>query len=218
MNVRVGYEKTGRAKYISHLDMMRCMGRTLARAGLPVWYTQGFNPHIYMTFAQPLSLGVESHCETVDFRLEEELPMDQVVSRINACLPEGIRALWAGEPVNQPEDIAWADYTIRMVFDGMDGKELGERFAALCQSPSILVMKRSKKGPKEVDIRPHIQLLGWEGEGESLTVSLRLAAGITFSVNPTLLLERFFEQVGRPADGISSCRTALLTGDLKEFR
>ena len=79
-------------------------------------------------------------------------------------------------------------------------------------------MKRSKKGPRQVDIRPHIRLLGWEGEGETLTVRLRLAAGAAFSVNPALLLERFFEAVGGPADGISSCRTALLTQEGEEFR
>ena len=68
-NLRVFYEKTGRAKYISHLDINRCMQRALRRAEIPVWYTEGFNPHPYTTFALPLSLGYESLCETMDLRI-----------------------------------------------------------------------------------------------------------------------------------------------------
>lgn len=106
--------------------MTRCMSRPWPRSGLPVWYTQGFNPHIYMTFALPLSLGVESRAETMDFRLEEELPFDQVAARLNACLPEGIRVLWAGEPVEKPEAIAWAEYAVRLTYDGGEAGEMGK--------------------------------------------------------------------------------------------
>ena len=74
--IRVLFHKTGRAIYISHLDLTRAMGRALARTQLPVWYTEGFHPHLYMTFALPLSLGVEGLCETMDFWLTEEVPFD----------------------------------------------------------------------------------------------------------------------------------------------
>ena len=70
--IRVYFTKTGEASYISLLDLQRVMQRALKRSGLPVWYTLGFNPHIYMTFAAPLSLGQESLCETVDFKTEAE--------------------------------------------------------------------------------------------------------------------------------------------------
>ena len=218
MTVRIGYEKTGRAKYISHLDMTRCMSRALARSGLPVWFTQGFNPHIYMTFALPLSLGVESRAETMDFRLEEELPFDQVAARLNACLPEGIRVLWAGEPVEKPEAIAWAEYAVRLTYDGGEAGEMGKALQALWDRPSILVMKHTKKGPKETDIRPHIHLLDWKGEGTVLSFRLRTAAGPALTVNPSLLLERLFEESGRRADQADLCRTGVFTGEGKEFR
>ena len=73
-NIRVFYNKTQRAKYISHLDINRCMQRALKRSGLPVWYTEGFHTHIYVTFALPTPLGFESMYEAMDFRLIEELP------------------------------------------------------------------------------------------------------------------------------------------------
>lgn len=217
MTVRIFYEKTGRAKYISHLDMMRCMTRSLSRSGLPVWYTQGFNPHIYLTFALPLSLGTESLWEAMDFKLEEELPMEEVASRLDACMPQGIRVLRAALPVEKADAIAWADYTVTMTFDGRDAGPLGEAFAALCGQEEILVQKRTKKGDKEVDIRPLLTLLGWEAQGERLTARLRMAAGGTTNINPSLLLGRFFDQLGMEADYLTLCKTAVLTGDLKPF-
>jgi len=80
--VRVFWKKEGRIKYISHLDINRCMARALKRSRLPVWHTLGFNPHIYTTFALPLALGYESECESVDFRLTEQVPMQEVVDRL----------------------------------------------------------------------------------------------------------------------------------------
>ena len=92
-NVRVFYQKTGRGKYISHLDMTRCMKRALRRAGIPVWYTEGFNPHVYMTFALPISLGFESLCETMDIRLTQPMSLEEIKERLNRVLPEGITAV-----------------------------------------------------------------------------------------------------------------------------
>ena len=91
--IRVWFTKTGEASYISLLDLQRVMQRALKRSGLPVWYTLGFNPHIYMTFAAPLSLGQESLAETVDFKSEAE-GYDwgcAAAPALSACLPRGIK-------------------------------------------------------------------------------------------------------------------------------
>ena len=71
-NVRLFYKKGDRMRFISHLDMTRFMSRLIRRAGLPVWYTEGFNPHAYFNFALPLSLGFESEYEVMDFRFEDD--------------------------------------------------------------------------------------------------------------------------------------------------
>ena len=75
MDVRMSFQKTGMAKFISHLDTVRCITRAMKRACVPIWFTEGFNPHAFLTFAMPLSLGFESLCETVDFRLMEEIDL-----------------------------------------------------------------------------------------------------------------------------------------------
>ena len=89
-DVRLFFTKTGFAKYISHLDLMRCMSRAVKRAGIPLWYTEGFNPHLFMTFARPLSLGQESLCEVVDVRLVGEMTFKDIQTRLNETLPKDI--------------------------------------------------------------------------------------------------------------------------------
>ena len=97
--VRVFFAKEGRLKYISHLDVTRCLARVFKRSRLPIWYTQGFNPHAYLTFALPLPLGVESCCESFDFRLTEEVSCEEVTDRLNAVLPDDLRG---GLPTDLP--------------------------------------------------------------------------------------------------------------------
>ena len=92
-NVRVWFEKKGAVRYISHLDLTRNMARGLKLSGLPVWYTEGFNPRIYMTYAMPLSLGVCGERECMDIRLTEEVPYSELTVRLNTCLPRGL-GLW----------------------------------------------------------------------------------------------------------------------------
>ena len=98
--VRVFFAKEGRLKYISHLDVTRCLARVFHRCGLPIWYTQGFNPHAYLTFALPLPLGVESRCESFAFRLTEEVNYEEVRDRLNAVLPA---ADWRTFPNRRPK-------------------------------------------------------------------------------------------------------------------
>ena len=94
ITVRISFEKKNEASYISLLDLQRVMQRVLKRSGLPVWHTLGFNPHIYMTFACPLSLGQESECECVDVKTEAEAPdFEQWKAALNAIMPAGMMAL-----------------------------------------------------------------------------------------------------------------------------
>ena len=148
MTVRVFYRKLGRIKYISHLDMVRCISRALKRSGLPVWHTLGFHPHVYLTFALPLALGYESTCESMDFRLTGELPMEEVVERLNAVLPEGVRCYRAAPAGQKPEAIAWADYEITQEFDGMTAEAAAEKFAAWRNRETVPVVKKGKKGER----------------------------------------------------------------------
>ena len=144
ITVRISFEKKNEASYISLLDLQRVMQRVLKRSGLPVWHTLGFNPHIYMTFACPLSLGQESECECVDVKTEAENPdFAQWQTELNAIMPTGIRITHVG-PVQMKADlIAFACYQI--TYPAAAAAVL-EQYNALESAP---VEKHSKKGQKD---------------------------------------------------------------------
>ena len=121
IRVRATFEKCGRAKYISHLDLNRCMLRTFRRSRLPIWYTEGFNPHPYYSFALALSLGFESSCEILDFNLNDELPFDEIKDRLNSVMPEGMRIIKVAEQKQKITAIAKAEYSFSLIADDIDG-------------------------------------------------------------------------------------------------
>lgn len=215
--VRVFYKKQGRIKYISHLDLNRCVARCLKRSGLPVWHTMGFNPHIYVTFALPLALGYESVCESMDFRLTELLPMETVVERLNAVFPEGLEAFRCQPLGAKPEAICWADYEITQEFDGKNSGEVLERFNAWCARPELPVIKKTKKGERTIDVKPHFSVKDLRAEGNMLFMTMRAAAGGSLNINPTLILDRYAEESGDKADWIRVMRTAILDENGKDF-
>jgi radical SAM-linked protein len=208
---RVFYAKTGRARYTSHLDVMRMFTRAFRRSGLPLWHTQGFNPHVYMMFALPLALGYESACETLDIRLTENIPLEEVVRRLNEALPEGFSALRAAPPVLDPKEIALAEYAVEL----KPGN--ASQFNAFMEQPKIEVLKKGKKGEKLVDIKPLSELLETNQQGETLHIKLRMAAGITLNINPTLLLNAVFAWASLSPEAVKITRNRILTADLRDF-
>ena len=97
--LRLRFEKTGRAIYISHLDLMRTMQRVFLRADCPLKYSEGFNPHALISILLPLSVGVGSVCELMDFQLREEVDLAALPERLTAVMPEGIRAFYARDAI-----------------------------------------------------------------------------------------------------------------------
>lgn len=187
IKLRAVFEKTGRAKYISHLDLNRCMLRTFRRSGLPVWYTEGFNPHPYYSFALALSLGFESSCEIMDFNLNEEVPFDEIRDRLNNVMPEGMRIVSVDVPNRKVTAITEAEYSFSLV------SELPERLfddvSKLLGKPEILIDKKTKKGVKTVDIKPSIKVISCEKSDNSVDMTIRLPAGTQTNFNPTLFTE-----------------------------
>ena len=111
---RIVFEKRGRVKYISHLDLNRCMLRAVRRSGLPAWYTEGFHPHMYLMFPLALSLGAESICEVMDLRLTEEVQPEEILARLNPALPEGLKAYEVREPKHATQDVGSAEYEVTL--------------------------------------------------------------------------------------------------------
>lgn len=186
--VRIKFNKTGLASYFSHLDLQRVMARALKKSGLPVWFSQGYNPHIYMTFSLPLSLGHESVCESFDFRLNEELPEEDIINALQGTLPDGITIISAGLAVFDAKEIRWAQYKIT-IFDDK-AKILSAIKMYNDQEIAISSKVTKKKGITEINLKElikDVEIL--EGNEESVIFTAFFPAGVTYNINPNLLLE-----------------------------
>lgn len=191
--IRVWFKKEGRARFISHLDVSRSMARALRRAQLPVWYTEGFSPHLFMTYALPLSLGVEGQMESMDIKLLEDLPLEEVLERLNRNLPEGLVATEVTEPVMKPAEIVQAEYEILFDTDRIPTEELKAKIEEFLAREQILVLKHTKRGDREIDIKPSVLNFALEVGEETLNFSLWLPAGESENINPSLLLDKMME-------------------------
>ena len=201
-------------RFISHLDMTRFLARAIRRAEIPVWYTEGFNPHLYMTFALPLSLGFESEYEVVDIRLiNDEYPTQTLCDRLNAVCTPDIHFFKAAEPQLKTGDVAGADFVI----DFCDGGTLAEKLDMFLKSDSITVLKKTKKGEiKQIEIADKIKSFTVDKSGKNTRLKIRLPAGSVDNLNPELILQRFFETNADRCDFVIN-RVAILDADQNLF-
>ena len=214
---RIVFSKKGRMIYISHLDMKRAIQRIIKKSKLPVWYTQGFNPQIYLNIPLALSLGLESDCEVMDIMLTEELPFDEVRDRLNAGFPEGLEALEVYTPVHKHTEIASSCYEVRLKTErsAEESKKLFEDFLA---RDTIEIEKRTKKKTtKLVDIKPHITMLGLSGDDGAMKIEIKLPAGNEFNLNLNVVLDAYLEWSGQTMDEFYAKRTKLLMTDGENF-
>ncbi|MFR4142973.1 MAG: TIGR03936 family radical SAM-associated protein [[Clostridium] leptum] len=151
-SVRIWYRKEGAAKYMSHLDLVRVMGRVFHRAGIPLWYTEGFNPHPFMTFALPLSLGTVGLRETMDIKLEDEISREAILEKMNPCMPDGITVFDVTDPVMKPGAIAFGQYRIELFCGETTPEALLETVKGQLEKKELIIEKRSKKGVKLFDL------------------------------------------------------------------
>lgn len=210
-NVRIFYKKLGSMKFVSHLDMNRFLSRIIAKAKIPVWYTEGFNQHIYMNFALPLSLGYEGHYEIVDIRLTDEnfSCEDCLVALKKVAVPD-IEFVSATEPQMPMKTIGFAKY--ELTFDDFYFKDSLTDFL---NQESILCTKKGKKGKeKQIDLIPKIKEFTTDDTG----ICLILAAGSEDNLNPALIMDTFFEQVVVPHSFYSVKRTMIYNKDFAEFK
>lgn len=205
------FSKTGRAKYVSHLDLVRAMTRAVRRADIPLWYTEGFNRHPYLTFASPLSLGYEGLRETMDIRMADDFPYDELAARLNAVLPEGLAVISAADVVAKAGDLAAAEYRLTI---HLPASVIQEALAA----NELLVEKRTKKKTmKTIDILPYFKNAVVEAVGENETVvTVALPSGGNENVNPGLFITALKGVVGADVDA-EVLRLRLLLADGSEF-
>ena len=190
--LRLRFEKTGRAVYISHLDLMHTMQRAFNRAGLPLKYSEGFNPHPQIAIALPLSVGTGSLCEIMDFKLKEETDLAALPEKLTAVMPEGIRVLEAYEPQRKVAELKWLRVEGFFEYDKRDPREMEEALRRFFEQESIVITKKTKRGMGETDIRPGIRTLGFEARKEDGQDGVWVEAVVSAqepTINPELLAE-----------------------------
>ena len=166
---RLLFEKTGNAIWISHLDLMRLFQRAFKRAGLPLTHTQGYNPRPSVSIALPLSVGVESGCELLDFDLYgEPVSCDEIREKLNASLVEGVRVLDVYESGNKIKNLAYLSCKVTMEYDRPVPSDACHQIRTLFAAQELMVEKKSKNGTADQNIIPMIQSLTVSGEGQEI--------------------------------------------------
>ena len=216
INMRAVFEKSGRAVYISHLDLVRTMQRAFKRSKAPVWYTQGYNPRIYLNFPLALSLGVSSKTEFMDFAVTEAVDFDKLRDMLDAAMPEGLKILRIFDPVHPNKDIGFAEYSID--FYSSDADKAASALEAMMSMETIEIDKRSKsKGTVKIDIKPHLDIISTKAEGDRLNVEIRLPAGLSLNINSNVFSDTFSAISGIKFDKICTERTKILLMNGEKF-
>ena len=165
------------------------MSRAFRRAQIPLWFTEGYNPHLFMTFARPLSLGQESLCECVDVRLTGEMTFKEIKSRMNDALVPGITIVSVAKPVHKPTEIAFADYEIKLFTD--EPETVHAALETGLSKAQILVTKKAKQGrrkiDKEIDIKTNVISAEVSKTENGILLLVRLTAGDQNTNKLTLL-------------------------------
>lgn len=188
--LRLVFEKTGDSIWISHLDLMRVFQRAFRRAGLMLKHSQGFTPRAIVSIALPLSVGTESCCELLDFELEGAVPScDQIMAMLNAALPDGVHVLNVYESVRKIKELAFLRAELHLEYDGgfpANGIFLLED---MLNRESLVVVKHSRKGDTETEIRPLLKQFSVNQTDENTLVLELLVCAQNPSLNPQLIVD-----------------------------
>ncbi len=203
MKARIKFRKNGVMKFIGHLDIMRYFQKAIRRAGIPIAFTSGYSPHMIMSFANPLGVGLTSDGEYFDIELTEPIASKEAVRRLNEQMVDGMEIV---SFVQIPDDkkskgmsiVAGADY-LSSVKNGSLTEDLAEKLEAFYAQNEICVVKKTKKSEKEVDIRPMIYKLECRNGG----IYMRVAAGSVQNLKPELVTEAFVRYLGMEADAVT---------------
>ncbi|MBQ8834614.1 MAG: DUF2344 domain-containing protein [Oscillospiraceae bacterium] len=204
---RLLFEKKGNAVWISHLDLMRLFQRAFKRAGLPLTHTQGFNPRPSVSIALPLSVGVESRCELLDFDLYGEKPSnEEILTRLNAALVEGVKVLAVYDEAAKIKHLALLECVVALEYDGGIPEGAVEQIEALFNRAEVTVEKKSKNGVKEENIIPMLRRLAVI-PADGSTLELRaLVCCQNPTLNPMQLNAAIFKYLPNLAPDFARCR------------
>ncbi|SCP94983.1 TIGR03936 family radical SAM-associated protein [Anaerobium acetethylicum] len=199
MKIRIKFEKTGVMKFIGHLDIMRYFQKAMRRAEIDIAYSEGFSPHQVMSFAAPLGVGLTSEGEYLDIEVGMCLSSADAINRLNAVMVDGMKVLTfkklPDDSGNAMSIVAAADYRV-MFREGsslIPDVELEAKLAEFYNRNEIVILKKTKKSEKEVDIKPMVYSLS----AKDGVISMQLATGSVNNLKPELLMEAFAAYLGK---------------------
>ena len=217
---RLLFEKTGNAIWISHLDLMRLFQRAFKRANLPLTHTQGYNPRPSVSIALPLSVGVESKCELLDFDLDGcSVSCDEIRDKLNAALVNGIRVMDVYENGSKLKNLSLLDCTVTLEYDSGVGDDTKMNIESLFARPQLIVEKKSKNGITDQDLIPMIRRLAVTKADDKTLVLQALVCCQNPTLNPMQLIaaiERYLPE-DKP-DFAKCCRNEIYDTEEKIFR
>lgn len=193
MKVRVKFAKQGAMKFIGHLDIMRYFQKAVKRAGIDVAYSEGFSPHMIMSFAAPLGVGITSTAEYFDMEIKTPMSSKEALECLNKAMVEGMEVLSFRKVPDGKANaamalVAAADYYVAFR-EGMEPDAAWkEKVLSFMQQPEILIVKKTKNNEKEVNIKPFI----YDMQIEDDRIFLKLAAGSVKNTKPELVMEAFY--------------------------
>jgi len=187
-DIRVTFTKLGALQYISHLDLQRAISRMLLRSGLPVGYSEGFNPHPKLNIALPLSIYQEGERELFDFKITEDIPTEVISEKLEAVAFPGMKIVDVQMAVGKlrTKTAIW-----RLEFEtDMGTEEFSSAFNA-----EMPVTKRSKSGEKTVDIAPMIKFISADKTENGIIARVELNAANSDYLNPAYIAAFFGDRV-----------------------
>jgi len=203
LKARIKFRKYGAMKFIGHLDIMRFFQKVMRRADIPIAFTGGYSPHMIMSFANPLGVGVTSDGEYFDIELVEEIDMQEAVKRMNDVMVEGIDVVNMVQISDEKKRtgmsiVAAADYlsTLRHGEFPTDWKEKAEGFMS---QPEISIVKKTKKSEKETNIKPMIYKFGIQDD----SVFMQVATGSVENLKPEVVMQAFCQYLGMDMEGVA---------------
>ena len=207
MKIRIKFSKHGAMKFIGHLDVMRYFQKAIRRADVEICYSGGFSPHQIMSFAAPLGVGITSNGEYVDIEVHSTGTTAEMLERLNAVMAEGFEIaeykLLPDTAANAMSSVAAADYTLtfRPGYEPEEesAEEWFKKLTAFFDQPQVMVLKKTKKGEKEMDLKPLIYDLGVIAGNDAAQSQLfmKISTGSASNIKPELLLDAYYEALGK---------------------
>mgnify|MGYP003450518871 FL=1 len=216
-SVRIVYKKLGRMKFVSHLDMNRYIPRLVKVSKIPAWHTEGFNKHLYLTFALPLSLGITSEYDIFDLKItDDDFTDEMILEALKSNAAEGIEFVSCGSAVFKTAELSFASYTV--IYKDSD-RSLLTSLEKMLNGNVIIARKKGKKGKvTELNLAEKIKSINTELDENTLTLKVVLPAGNTENINPVLFLDAFESLGSRRPEVVTVSRDMLYTSQMEIFR